>query len=65
VEEKMKKIIQANPDKVRILVKDSHDDIIDVSNHLYFFEENGIEDLNGEGRYGERYTIYVEMDEDV
>jgi hypothetical protein len=36
-------------------------EVIEISNNLYFFEEEGICDLSGEDMYGDKWEIWIEV----
>lgn len=40
-------------------------EIIEITDHLYFFEEEGIRSLCGEDMFGGRWEIWVEMPADI
>ena len=50
--------------KIKIFVTGWAEDEYEITD-LYWFEENGVHDFNGEGHWGERYTFRFEVIDDA
>ena len=49
--------------KLQIFVTDNRDnERLEITDNLYWFEENGVEDFGGEGHWGKKYSFEILVD---